>query len=124
MNGVCCIYSMNEEKDLREAMRKDIREEWRIQREIESRERKQREAEVERLLLQSLERRHQKLLDSSVGGSECIYETRLFNQNIFQQVHQVQSHRVPQTSLKSAYLLTSLFDEDLEEEEINPQEGR
>ena len=121
MNGVCCIYSMNEERDLREAMRQDIREEWRIQREIEAREREQRDAEVERLLLQSLERRHQKMMKASVGGAECIYEKRMLNHNKlmeeshvkFQQKYQMQPYRIPTPSSKAnnSTLRTELISE-------------
>lgn len=131
MNGVCCIYSMNEEKGLREAMRQDIRDEWRQQREIESRERQQREAEAERLLLRSLELRHQKLMASSTGGAECIYETRMQNHNeildrsqmVFHQDCQRRFHGDHHKPKKAFCPAVSIFDMDFDEDEVNPQEA-
>jgi hypothetical protein len=61
MNGVCCVYQMNGERELRQAMRNDIREEWREQRELEARTRLEQDQETERLRLQALERRHELL---------------------------------------------------------------
>ena len=129
MNGACCIYSMNEEKDLREAMRQDIRDEWRLQREIESREKQQREAEAERLFLRSLERRHQKLMESSTGGAECIYEIRMQNRKEILQASRIfhedwQFHGDHQKPTKMACTTVSLFDQDLDEhDEVNPQDA-
>ncbi|CAB9506098.1 expressed unknown protein [Seminavis robusta] len=58
MNGMCCAYQMHGEKELRQAMRSDIREEWRQQREIEANAISQFEKEAERLRFESLEQRH------------------------------------------------------------------
>lgn len=58
MNGVCCAYQMNGERELREAMRSDIREEWRLQRALEAQERREYEHRAERLRLEALEKRY------------------------------------------------------------------
>ena len=61
MNGVCCVYQMNGERELRQAMRDDIRDEWRQQREVETRAKQEQERETERLRLLALEKRYKLL---------------------------------------------------------------
>ena len=58
MNGVCCVYQMNGERELRQAMRNDIRDEWREQRELETKAKFEQERESERLRLVALEKRY------------------------------------------------------------------
>lgn len=61
MNGVCCVVQMNGEKSLRQAMRNDIREEWKEQREVETQVKLEQERQTERLRLQAMEKRHKLL---------------------------------------------------------------
>ena len=130
MNGVCCVYTMNEEKDLREAMRQDIRDEWRLQREIETKERQQREAESEWLRLQALEKRYHKLMALSTNHTEPMNESRIYNSReilgtspLPSRPYQAHCQWDTKETRKRACPPLSLFDEELDDAEMNPQEG-
>jgi len=117
MIGACCIYTMNEEKELREAMRQDIRAEWKFQRELENRERRQQEMEADRLRILALEKRyHRKILALSsstvVQGTigTCEDSRKAFSS----------SSLTAQDCYPRNFPTNSLFDED--EDEFNEPE--
>ena len=149
MNGMCCVYQMNEEKELRTAMRRDIREEWKLQREIEARERQQYEQEIERLRMEAMEverlrvaalqQRHQ-LLTTMASSTSRKSNSKNSNRD---HIRRVRTHCCEWSSnyasgaassdFKTYYkqsdyptheVLPLLFDEALDfDDEANPQEA-
>jgi hypothetical protein len=122
MNGVCCVYQMNEEKDLREAMRKDIREEWRVQRQREFEVRKRYKKRSQELRFEALEKRYR------------VLETNNTNKRIDGTTYTAKKHASLHESDEDSLSLTysmdsfpSLLDEDLDEDDLaaeeNPQQG-
>jgi hypothetical protein len=115
MNGMCCVYQMHGEKELRQAMRSDIREEWRAQREIEDKTRLHYKDDVERLRLASLEQRYQ-LLQATRDPHGRKHHAPFVNAK-------EESRWSNHPNIRSTDILgaqRSLFDE--EEEEWNPQD--
>lgn len=55
MNGMCCVYQMHGEKELRMAMRQDIREEWKLQRQLEVEWQEEQRQQLERQVYQQQE---------------------------------------------------------------------
>lgn len=149
MNGVCCVYQMNGEKELRQAMRSDIREEWKQQRAEEAQAKLEEEKLTERLRLQALKQRHKLLnkakkqpkLNWPLGAAFTFEEDSIASQEqalssmmrVASQPHKHNYHNrhTKDTSLNKMnedcdISLPCLLDEELEEdhplEEANPQE--
>jgi ATP-dependent protease HslVU (ClpYQ) ATPase subunit len=118
MNGVCCVYQMHGEKELRQAMRSDIREEWKEQREIEAKTRQHYEVDVERLRRASLEQRYQLMQATRDVHGQRNGEASLNVQDASQWSNQPD---ITTSLTKILGAKRSLFDED--EEEGNPQDG-
>lgn len=64
MNGVCYLHQMNGERELRQAMRDDIRDEWKQQREVEAKTKleQEQEQEAQRLRWLAMEKRYSLLI--------------------------------------------------------------
>lgn len=151
MNGVCCVYQMNGEKDLRQAMRSDIREEWKQQRAEEARAKLEEERLAERLRLRALKQRH-KLLnkankqpklnwplgatftfeDASITSQEKAASSSMVGGSSQPRQHNYHNRHTRDASLNKKMnedcdiTLPCLLDEEIEEdysfEEANPQE--
>ena len=119
VNGVCCVYQMQGEKDLRNAMRSDIREEWRTQREIEAKTKHlQYDEEVERLRMEYQIQRHQVLEASK--NHRLRRKQHLVSMNEQEEPHWSILRRNSLTKNDTAQI--SLFDLDDDDEEEEDQE--
>lgn len=125
MNGVCCVYQMHEEKELREAMRRDIREEWKLQRQREfeaAQRRRHYKMQSEKLRRDALEKRH-RLLEAvqNMSGSKNTERDQICK-TVKRYNFTMDDDDLSLTYSLSMDSFPSLLDEEIGEGE-NPQEG-